>query len=884
MLPPRAPAPPMARPPVLDPIAAAGAPRTGRLARALATAPLALAAAVAGGAFALDSGAGVAPRGGPPEAVVAAALGGLGFGCAPEDVVLVPDEPRLLAALVPRARAIARVRRPGGTAADLVLLRLRVTPEGRPLGVAAVHDLTATPDLDEGRPIVAGHLAAYLTHAEGAVTSAVGVDLDGDPRGLPPDLGRVERAQLTITALQEAGQRRRPHRTVAVLDPSAQGASLALEGSRVVVVADGRRVALDLAAGTLVDGEDRARVTSDAVVRPASLVPWAVDRVRATSFGDERMQAVKALAYTVKDRFARLLPDKGEGATADDVKSDLGDVGAAASAALADDPAAAAAAEAIGWPPASLDPPLTPALPGEGAWIALEGDPFLPDFPGVPTPLVTTFVRTDPERKDARVYVTLWDARVVELHMEAGTIEPVSATGEVGRGEIPRAPEVLERVVGAFNGGFQATHGEYGMQAEGVLLLPPKPYGATVFELDDGRAAFGTWPPGAPVPPGVRGFRQNMTALVEDGRYNPWGRTWWGGTPPGYADTIHTTRSGLCATREGHVAYFFGHELSPDALGRGMLAARCRYGMHLDMNVGHVGFEYLRIARTLPPLGRPLQKDWEAEGAVRDAPGYRYRARRMVRSTGHMSFPRYVGRDGRDFFWLARRHVLPRGEGGEGSDRSGYPAAYARAQDGAGPDGRPRTTRLDPRVLAVAAAAGGAGSAGGASDARRAPLVRVEARARGNVVAPRERVLVLVDGRAFEAKAEAPVDGSVLFEGVAPTSTWAARARLGACVEDLTGHVLVVETEPGRLAAALRAAGCRDGVVPTRETRLVLGPGTSGSTDGGAPDEAASVALVRADRPPVAQVLPDVPFVPVAVWHPEMLKRPKLPPRSAAPR
>ena len=61
------------------------------------------------------------------------------------------------------------------------------------------------------------------------------------------------------------------------------------------------------------------------------------------------------------------------------MKSDLGDVGAAASAALADDPAAAAAAEAIGWPP-RRSITLTPALPGRGAWIALDGDPFLPDF------------------------------------------------------------------------------------------------------------------------------------------------------------------------------------------------------------------------------------------------------------------------------------------------------------------------------------------------------------------------------------------------------------------------------------------------------------------------------------------------------------------------
>ena len=45
------------------------------------------------------------------------------------------------------------------------------------------------------------------------------------------------------------------------------------------------------------------------------------------------------------------------------------------------------------------------------------------------------------------------------------------------------------------------------------------------------------------VPDDVLSYRQNMTALIEGGKWNPWRRTWWGGTPEGWADTIHTTRS-----------------------------------------------------------------------------------------------------------------------------------------------------------------------------------------------------------------------------------------------------------------------------------------------------------------------------------------------------
>ena len=240
---------------------------------------------------------------------------------------------------------------------------------------------------------------------------------------------------------------------------------------------------------------------------------------------------------------------------------------------------------------------IKPAIAGEGHWIRLEKDPFITPIPGVATPFVTTFVRTDPGALQTRVYVTLWDPRLVALHMEAGTVEPVSATGAAGPGHIPRTPEVIRRVVGGFNGGFQATHGEFGMQANGVLYLPPKPYAATVLELRDGTTAFGAWPPKShDVPDEVLSFRQNMTAIVQNGKYNPWGRPWWGGVPPGWHDAIHTTRSGLCLTKEGFVAYFFGHDIGPEPLGRAMLVARCAFGHAPRHEPGPRGLRVLQHA------------------------------------------------------------------------------------------------------------------------------------------------------------------------------------------------------------------------------------------------------------------------------------------------
>ena len=89
-----------------------------------------------------------------------------------------------------------------------------------------------------------------------------------------------------------------------------------------------------------------------------------------------------------------------------------------------------------------------------------------------------------------------------------------------------------------------------------------------------------------------------------------------------------------------------------------MLAARCTFGIHLDMNVGHAGFEFYDVAPEgrLTPMGRPLQGDWEAQGKVPDMPGYVFRGRRMIRGMGHMLFPRYIQREARDFFYLTSRN------------------------------------------------------------------------------------------------------------------------------------------------------------------------------------------------------------------------------------
>ncbi len=616
--------------------------------------------------------AGERPRGYPSEAV-AAILGRRGIRTEAADVTWVDAKGGALSSLHHGGFALLRGREGEGLA-DVYGVEVRLSPEGAVLSVGESWNLSRTSEADEQALVASadGAFAAYLVRAEGEVHAIHRLDLRGRPA--PRDFTLRERMQNAITQLQETGRTSGIGHDVLDFDAPRREVALQFEGRALLIRsgADAFRVAEDLSVtgGTL-------RLSPNERARPPALVNWAVDRVRNASwFGDDRMQWVKAVAFTALDLArSKLSRGTGEEAAVDDMgslpaiaASTAATASATATAPTAPtrlwpDAGASATPKVAAFPPASLPPLLSPPLKGEGQWVALDGDPFLP--PGARSAFAITYVRTDKERPVTRIYATLWDPRRIALHMEAGTVEPKSATGEAGPGLVPRSRDVLPRLVAGFNGGFQAVHGDYGMQAGGVSYLPPKPYAATVMELRNGSTGFGTWPKDGDVPPDVWSFRQNMTALVQDGKYNPWGRTWWGGTPEGWADNIHTTRSGICLTEEGFVGYFYGIDVSPEALATGMIRARCTYGIHLDMNPGLCGFELYHVqnASDIRPLGRNLDPSWESEGELKPlADGkelLRFRTRRMIKSMGHMNFPQYIHRDARDFFYLTLRSDQP---------------------------------------------------------------------------------------------------------------------------------------------------------------------------------------------------------------------------------
>jgi hypothetical protein len=384
--------------------------------------------------------------------------------------------------------------------------------------------------------------------------------------------------------------------------------------------------------------------------RPAFLA-WAVDTAREVPWiGRRTIEWMEKYWFDFNDWLARKRYEL------------LGEEGGAA-AEYAAMVASRPAIGLVGWPPAELAPLLRKPEPGEGAWIAVDDEAFTPAVAGPPL-FYRTYLRADPERPFAAAHLVAWDPARVEMRMMAGVREPVSTTGLKGLGEVPREGERagdIERLVGAFNGAFQALHGEWGMAIDRQYYLRPRPYGATVATYDDGSTAMGTWPdPVGEMPEGMRDMRQNVHPLVENGVYNPYQRVWWGGVPAGIEERVVTARSGVCLTFGRKLVYVWGDHLSPESLGAAMIAAGCDYGIHLDMNTGHCGFEFYRVdpAGRQPKPGRPLVEWSEAEGPVPQRPDLVFRAKKLAREMGHMRFPRYVARDPRDFFYLLRRRSL----------------------------------------------------------------------------------------------------------------------------------------------------------------------------------------------------------------------------------
>lgn len=243
-----------------------------------------------------------------------------------------------------------------------------------------------------------------------------------------------------------------------------------------------------------------------------------------------------------------------------------------------------------GFFPRPFEPP-DPAVAAaaDGIWVPI---PDLED-PRAPVAMYKTMVHPDPRRTFAVLAVMALDATAFDLHLVAGTHEPISQ--RVRRadrtGLIPR--EDAERLVAAFNGGFRASHGEYGMMLDGVEYLPPRKIACTLARYHDGSLRIGTWTALAATKASMLYYRQTPPCLVEDGETHQrlerdeYAKG-WGATVSG--DTV-IRRSAIGLDRAGSTLFYgLGDGLTAQAIARGMKAAGAVRVALLDVNYSYPRF------------------------------------------------------------------------------------------------------------------------------------------------------------------------------------------------------------------------------------------------------------------------------------------------------
>ncbi len=323
-------------------------------------------------------------------------------------------------------------------------------------------------------------------------------------------------------------------------------------------------------------------------------------------------------------------------------------------------------------PAAKALTPFAPAAPGpvHDTWSA-EGDgewvPIVdPRHPNEPPRMMKTLLHPDRNRSWAELFVVAIDLRQVEVHPVAGTREPASENPEAENldrpGKIPESAH--DTLLAAFNGGFMAEHGQYGMKLDGVTLLEPRPDSCTLAELEDGSLRVGTWKKIASDAPKMTWFRQAPNCMYEDDKLHPllaakrprkWGATLDGNT------VIRRSAVGLSAT--GDILYMgITNHTTARALADGMHHAGAVTVAQMDVNWSYPKFV------TYEPTGGKLKP-------IALADGFEFSEDLYIRE-----------RSLRDFFYLTRKDGASKKAPAESSVNDASPNRGTSPSGGADPN------------------------------------------------------------------------------------------------------------------------------------------------------------------------------------------------------
>ncbi len=310
--------------------------------------------------------------------------------------------------------------------------------------------------------------------------------------------------------------------------------------------------------------------------------PALADGVRAV-VGPAPVAWAEDVVYGVEDRIKRVVFRGAPPKT-------FWEAPAATDEPPAQQPIASNAPVAPAFAPEPLEPPVpSVAAPGDGRWIAI-ADPRAPD--DAPA-MYKTVVHPDARRSYAAVAVVALDLDRLGLRLVAGTLEPESSV--VPRSERPGLvpADQLGDLVAAFNGGFKAEHGHYGMMLGGRTFLPPRPSSCTVAMYRSGAVRIRTFTALRDTVGEMSAYRQTPPCLVEEGRVNDtlltaedavgWGVSVGGGTV--------IRRSAIGLDHGGKtLLYAIGESVTAGTLARAMKAAGAENAAQLDVNQAYPRF------------------------------------------------------------------------------------------------------------------------------------------------------------------------------------------------------------------------------------------------------------------------------------------------------
>jgi hypothetical protein len=245
---------------------------------------------------------------------------------------------------------------------------------------------------------------------------------------------------------------------------------------------------------------------------------------------------------------------------------------------------------AVNFQPASVGPFSKKwHAPGDGDWAPI-ADPRRPNDPPL---LYKTLLHPDVNRSWADLFVVAVSLDYTLLHARAGTGEPRSDTGTPAVARPGRvAPEHVPVLLAAFNGGFMAEHGHYGMRVDGINLLKPRPKSCTVVGYTNDTIQIATWDAVQDSEARMNWFRQTPACMYENnlmhvGLRHPETRL-WGATLDG--DTV--IRRSAIGLDESRRVLFVGisNNTTARALAEGMHHAGAVDVAQLDVNWSYPKF------------------------------------------------------------------------------------------------------------------------------------------------------------------------------------------------------------------------------------------------------------------------------------------------------